>query len=254
MQNAFEIKGIRIGDGRPVICVPVVAPEKEEIIQNIKALTEQHAEMIEWRVDCFSEADNVEAVREVLEAVKPFLSKTVFLFTFRTKQQGGSRRMEEWKILKLNETAAKSGCADLIDLEFFEATKPEKEIRRFQRMGVRIIASHHDFDETPDDRILHMLLEQMQQGGADVAKLAVMPQNPEDVVRLLKVTNDMKQKYPTLPVVTMSMGALGVVSRMAGEIFGSCITFGAVGETSAPGQIQANKLEDILEIIHQGLC
>lgn len=254
MQNAFEIKGIRIGDGRPVICVPVVASEKERIIQNIKALTEQHAEMIEWRVDCFSEADDVEAVREVLEAVKPFLTKTVFLFTFRTKQQGGSRRMEEWKILKLNETAAKSGCADLIDLEFFEATKPEKEIRRFQRMGVRIIASHHDFDETPDDRILHMLLEQMQQGGADVAKLAVMPQTPEDVVRLLKVTNDMKQKYPTLPVVTMSMGALGVVSRMAGEIFGSCITFGAVGETSAPGQIQANKLEDILEIIHQGLA
>ena len=254
MQNAFEIKGIRIGDGRPVICVPVVASEKERIIQNIKTLAEQHAEMIEWRVDCFSEADDVEAVREVLEAVKPFLTRTVFLFTFRTKQQGGSRRMEEWKILKLNETAAKSGCADLIDLEFFEATKPEKEIRRFQRMGVRIIASHHDFEETPDDRILHMLLEQMQQGGADVAKLAVMPQTPEDVVRLLKVTNDMKQKYPTLPVVTMSMGALGVVSRMAGEIFGSCITFGAVGEISAPGQIQANKLEDILEIIHQGLA
>ena len=51
-----------------------------------------------------------------------------------------------------------------------------------------------------------MLMEQMQQGGADVAKLAVMPQNADDVVRLLKLTNDMKQKYPTLPVVTMSMG------------------------------------------------
>ena len=80
-----------------------------------------------------------------------------------------------------------------------------------------------------------------------------MPQNADDVVRLLKLTNDMKQKYPTLPVVTMSMGALGVVSRMAGEIFGSCITFGAVGETSAPGQIPADQLEHILGIIHKGL-
>lgn len=254
MQNAFEIKGIRIGDGKPVICVPVVAPERETIIETIKSLTEQKVQMIEWRVDCFREADDVAAVRAVLDAVKPFLTETIFLFTFRTKQQGGSRRMEEWKILKLNETAAKSGCADMIDLEFFEATKPEKEIRRFQRMGVRVIASHHDFDATPDDRILRMLMEQMQQGGADVAKLAVMPQSADDVVRLLKLTNDMKQKYPTLPVVTMSMGALGVVSRMAGEIFGSCITFGAVGETSAPGQIVADKLEDILNVIHQGLC
>ena len=138
--------------------------------------------MIEWRVDCFREADDVAAVRAVLDNVKPFLTETIFLFTFRTKQQGGSRRMEEWKILKLNETAAKSGCADMIDLEFFEATKPEKEIRRFQRMGVRVIASHHDFDATPDDRILRMLMEQMQQGGADVAKLAVMPQSADDVV------------------------------------------------------------------------
>ena len=204
MQNAFEIKGIRIGDGKPVICVPVVAPERETIIETIKSLTEQKVQMIEWRVDCFREADDVAAVRAVLDTVKPFLTETIFLFTFRTKQQGGSRRMEEWKILKLNETAAKSGCADMIDLEFFEATKPEKEIRRFQRMGVRVIASHHDFDATPDDRILRMLMEQMQQGGADVAKLAVMPQSADDVVRLLKLTNDMKQKYPTLPVVTMS--------------------------------------------------
>lgn len=253
MQSAFEIKGIRIGDGRPVICVPVVAPDREEVIEQIKKLTEQKAQMIEWRVDCFSEADNVEAVKDVLQRVKSYVTQTILLFTFRTKKQGGSRGMEEWKILKLNETAAKSGCVDIIDLEFFEATKPEKEIRRFQRMGVKVIASHHDFDATPDDRILRMLMEQMQQGGADVAKLAVMPQNADDVIRLLKLTNDIKQKYPTLPVVTMSMGALGVVSRMAGEIFGSCITFGAVGQTSAPGQIQAEKLDEILEIIHQGL-
>ena len=234
MQNAFEIKGIRIGDGQPVICVPVVALKKEEVITNIRFLAEQKVQMIEWRVDCFEEVDDFHAVSEVLQVIRPVLEHTIFLFTFRTKQQGGSRKMEEWKILKLNELAAKSGCADLIDLEFFEATKPEKEIRRFQR-------------------ILRMLMEQMQQGGADVAKLAVMPKNADDVVRLLKLTNDIKQKYPTLPVVTMSMGALGVVSRMAGEIFGSCITFGAVGEISAPGQIPAGQLEHILQIIHKGL-
>ena len=231
MQNAFEIKGIRIGDGQPVICVPVVALKKEEVITNIRFLAEQKVQMIEWRVDCFEEVDDFHAVSEVLQVIRPVLEHTIFLFTFRTKQQGGSRKMEEWKILKLNELAAKSGCADLIDLEFFEATKPDKEIRRFQRL----------------------VMEQMQQGGADVAKLAVMPKNADDVVRLLKLTNDIRQKYPTLPVVTMSMGALGVVSRMAGDIFGSCITFGAVGEISAPGQIPAGQLEHILQIIHKGL-
>ena len=193
MQNAFAIKGIRNGDGQPEICMPEEDLKKKEV--KIRFLAEQKVQMIEWRVDCFEEVDDFHAVSEVLQVIRPVLEHTIFLFTFRTKQQGGSRKMEEWKILKLNELAAKSGCADLIDLEFFEATKPEKEIRRFQRMGVRVIASHHDFDETPDDRILRMLMEQMQQGGADVAKLAVMPKNADDVVRLLKLTNDASGCY-----------------------------------------------------------
>lgn len=253
MQKSFQIKGITVGEGRPVICVPVVAASPEDVIAKIKELTEKKVQMLEWRVDCFLGAREPEAVRSVLEAVKPFMAETIFLFTFRTEQQGGNMRLEERKILQLNEIAAKSGCVDMIDLEFFEATRPEKEIRRFQRMGVRVIASHHDFHGTPDERILHMLLDQMQQGGADVAKLAVMPNNADDVLRLLKVTYDTKKQYPTLPVVTMSMGGVGVISRLSGEIFGSCITFGADGEVSAPGQMQMDTLAGILDVLHTSI-
>ncbi len=253
MQKSFQIKDITIGEGRPVVCVPVVAASPEDVIAKIKGLAEKKVQMLEWRVDCFSKAREPEEVRAVLEAVKPFMAETVFLFTFRTEQQGGNMRLEERRILQLNEIAAKSGCVDMIDLEFFEATRPEKEIRRFQRMGVRIIASHHDFHGTPDERILHMLLEQMKHGGADVAKLAVMPNNADDVLRLLKVTYDTKKKYPTLPVVTMSMGGVGVISRLSGEIFGSCITFGADGEVSAPGQMQVETLTGILDALHMSI-
>lgn len=250
MQKPFEIKGITIGEGRPVICVPVVAAKAEDVVKKIKELTEKKVQMIEWRVDCFADVEKPEQVKAVLQEIKPFTADTIMLFTFRTKQQGGNIQLEEKKILYLNEMAAKSGSIDLIDLEFFEATRPEKEIRRFQRMGVRVIASHHDFDATPDDRILHMLMDQMKQGGADIAKLAVMPRSADDVIRLLKLTNDTKQKYPTLPVVTMSMGSLGVISRVSGEAFGSCITFGADGAVSAPGQMQMDTLSGILDALH----
>ena len=253
MQNAFEIKGIRIGDGQPVICVPVVALKKEEVITNIRFLAEQKVQMIEWRVDCFEEVDDFHAVSEVLQVIRPVLEHTIFLFTFRTKQQGGSRKMEEWKILKLNELAAKSGCADLIDLEFFEATKPEKEIRRFQRMGVRVIASHHDFEQTPDPEVIRMLLEQIRESGADVVKLAVMPQNMWDVLHLLEETNRFHENHPDHPLITMSMGAKGGISRVAGEFFGSCVTFGAGGQASAPGQLPVKQLEEILHILHQSV-
>ena len=56
------------------------------------------------------------------------------------------------------------------------------------------------------------------------------------------------------PLVTMSMGSLGVISRVAGEAFGSCITFGADGDVSAPGQMQADRLEMVLEALHEGMA
>ncbi|MCC8029933.1 MAG: type I 3-dehydroquinate dehydratase [Lachnospiraceae bacterium] len=253
MQAPFDVKGIRFGEGRPVICVPVVEREKDAVIQKIRILTEKKVQMIEWRADCFSGMDQPDQVRDILEGVRPYVHDTVMLFTIRTKQQGGNAVTYEKNILYLNQIAAKSGVIDLVDLEFFEATRPEREIRRLQRMGVRVIASHHDFQATPDERILRMLMDQMKQGGADIAKLAVMPQTPDDVLRIMKLTNDTRERYPGLPVVTMSMGGLGVISRVAGEAFGSCITFGADGEVSAPGQMQMDTLAGILDALHESM-
>ena len=56
---------------------------------------------------------------------------------------------------------------------------------------------------------MKMLLEQMCAGGADIVKLAVMPQNMEDVLKLLSVTYEFKEENPDTPVITMSMGRWG---------------------------------------------
>lgn len=40
---------------------------------------------------------------------------------------------------------------------------------------------------------------------------------------------------------------------MAGEIFGSAVTFASAGTASAPGQMEAEELKKVLELLHQGL-
>ena len=45
------------------------------------------------------------------------------------------------------------------------------------------------------------------------------------------------------------MGKLGAVSRVCGELFGSCVTFAAGKNASAPGQIEAEKMEEILKVL-----
>ena len=54
-----------------------------------------------------------------------------------------------------------------------------------------------------------------------------------------------------VPAITMAMGPLGVVSRLAGETFGSAVTFGTVGAASAPGQVDARALRAVLDLVHE---
>ncbi len=62
-----------------------------------------------------------------------------------------------------------------------------------------------------------------------------------------------KGRYPDYPVVTMAMGRMGLLSRISGQIFGSCITFGTLGKASAPGQLPMAEVAAILDRIAESL-
>ena len=53
----------------------------------------------------------------------------------------------------------------------------------------------------------------------------------------------------SVPLVAVSMGRFGAVSRIAGRMFGSVMTFAAAEKASAPGQINVGELRNILDVL-----
>lgn len=245
----LKVKNRIIGAGKPLICVSVMENKKDDILNEVKRLVDEHTEMIEWRVDAFEGVESPNAVREVLKGIAPLIKETILVFTFRSKEQGGLHSMDGEKVFDLHQVAAESKVVDFIDVEYFYTEDADDEIYQLQEMGTKVITSHHDFHETPSADVLFMLLEQMRHSNADIVKMAMMPQSTEDVLRLLAETNHFHKRYPDKPLITMSMGKLGTVSRVCGELFGSCVTFGAGKNASAPGQVPKAKLEEILEVL-----
>ncbi len=249
MNKILKVKNKTFGKGTPIICVSVMESQKESIVTEIARLTGCGAEMIEWRVDAFSGVESPNAVREVLQAIEPLVKNTVLVFTFRSKEQGGLCSLSQEKVYDLHQVAAESHIVDFIDVEYFYTEDADVEIYELQKMGTKVITSHHDFHETPSSDVLFMLLEQMKHSNADIVKLAMMPNTTEDVLRLLEETNHFHKRYPNQPLITMSMGKLGMISRVSGEVFGSCVTFGAGKNASAPGQIPMDELKQILDVL-----
>lgn len=253
MDNLLCIKGRIVGEGTPLVCVPIMESSKDRIIEEARRLVQLGADMIEWRVDAFEQVHSINAIREVLAELKPIVCETILVYTFRSKNQGGLLALSPEEICDIHQVASETDAVDLVDLEYFETRKPEKEIRQLQEKGVHVIASHHDFEQTPERNVIRMLLEQMKDSGADIVKLAVMPKSMSDVIKLMEETNSFHEEYPDKALITMSMGAKGAVSRVSGEFFGSCVTFGSGEQASAPGQLPMEELTQVLSILHKSL-
>ncbi|MCR4946008.1 MAG: type I 3-dehydroquinate dehydratase [Lachnospiraceae bacterium] len=248
----LRIKNIVFGKDRPAVCVPVVETDADSVISRVKEYIADNVRMLEWRIDLFLEKNDLAVCLKTLKTLHELVYDTVLLVTYRSLSQGGKGGLSEEEIkLLLAEIASDEARPDLVDVEATEIADASGFIMGLRDYGVRVIASHHCFDDTPSAGEMTELLEYLAETGADIAKLAVMPQDASDVLRLMNVTAEFHAEKPDTPVVTMAMGAVGVVSRLAGELTGSCITFGAGETASAPGQIAYTDLEHTLKVIHK---
>ena len=252
--NNLQIRNVIFGEGRPKICVPIVGKTEEEILNAAWRITSCSADVVEWRADWFEQVFQPEKVLDTARQLRFILQDTPLLFTFRTAKEGGEKEISEEMYETLNRTVVESGYADLIDVEVFtDEALVRRIIAHAHEHKTCVIGSNHDFHKTPDKEELIRRLCYMQELDADLPKIAVMPTCRQDVLTLLSATLEMQEQHADRPIITMSMAGTGVISRLAGECFGSALTFGAVGQTSAPGQIPMTELAQVLDIIHHSL-
>ncbi len=246
----LTLRGVTLGTGAPKICVPVLGRCKAEVHVSAEAALLSHPDVVEWRVDWLG-ARIPEETGEILADLRAMFPDTPLLATFRTKNEGGEYALSPEEYEALLTALITSGEIDLVDIELFTGDDTVQRLLACARAhGVAAVVSNHDFHATPSQEELLRRLQRMQALGCDVAKIAVMPTSPQDVLTLLSATNQMKQRFPALPLITMSMGQLGMSSRLCGGIFGSALTFGSAGQSSAPGQADAVLLRRILELLY----
>lgn len=246
------VRNVKIGEGSPKICVPIVAEDEASMEKMAESICGLPMDLVEWRVDWFQQVMCREKVLAAAGKLREILGEIPILFTFRTAKEGGEKEIAPEDYEALNLAVAESGYVDLIDVEAFTG---DETVRRIidgaHACGVKVVASNHDFAKTPPKEELVCRLCRMQEMGADIPKIAVMPRCRRDVLTLLEATLEMNEQHADTPIITMSMASDGVISRLAGEVFGSALTFGAAGRASAPGQIGVKDLKQVLEIIHE---
>lgn len=256
--KTLTIGDLVLGEGMPKICIPLTGSGQDEILKEAELAEMLPCQMVEWRADYMLEemkGENPQRQGEKLKKVLGYLRIALdlpILFTIRTVKEGGKADLSKEDYYLINEIIAEGGMADLIDIETFDGPEKvdEEKIRSFiayaHKNGSKVLLSSHDFEKTPDLEEMLTRFFVMQELGADMMKLAVMPESESDVFSLLEVSALMRDTYAEIPFIALSMGELGATTRICGGEFGSVITFAAGRKASAPGQLDAKTLHDFL--------
>lgn len=230
---------------RPKIIVPIVERTQSEIAQVLPLLADSDADIVEWRIDCFDSRDTAEVLAELAE-ITAVLGDIPVLCTVRTKAEGGRSELSDADYLELISALGKSQLPTLIDVEFRHPLAAQA-IDAARASGSLVVTSHHDLAGRLNHDDLLKLLAEMDVV-ADVAKVAVNPADEIDVAKILLVSAEHSYANEK-PFILLAMGALGGITRLTGELFGSCATFASLTEASAPGQLSVSQTKAGLDLL-----
>lgn len=246
----IKVKEVVIGTGKPKICVPIIATNHVDIINEFKEIKDYEFDLIELRIDFFDEIFNDIKVKQLLSDIRLLKIKKPIIFTYRSTLQGGNITLTNKQYFNLVKLACEANVIDIVDVELVSDKQLIANlVQLIKEANLKVLMSNHNFKSTPKLEEIMTYFETMSQYG-DILKFACMPNDPKDVLTLLEATHLASIKYHQ-PIITMSMSSLGTITRMIGEVFGSAVTFGMLKKASAPGQVDAVELKTVLDIVHK---
>jgi 3-dehydroquinate dehydratase/shikimate dehydrogenase len=188
---------------------------------------------LELRLDYLRNAQEREAF---LSWLSRQLARAILIATFRRREGGGLfRGSREVQIATLAQ-AARSGC-QWCDVEIETARGLARGKLRRALSPAKVMASYHNFRETP--RNLGGIAKQLERAGGHALKIAAHCGSVSDSARVCELARKRRN------VVAIPMGEFGLAGRVVALGMGSALAYGAVDQTTAPGQLSVDAMLDL---------
>ena len=238
----------------PAIITPLVGATRAALLDEVAAIVPKKPDLLEWRIDFFADIGDSAAVIATALAIRAAAGGIPVLLTRRNVSEGGTPiAIDEAAVVAMYSAVCTARCVEMIDYELSNPAIHGEHLRAVSAANdIALIMSYHNFALTPDAATLDSKFSAAQRLGADVAKVAVMPKTPQDVLTLLAATERASQTLG-IPLISMAMGGIGSLSRLVGWVYGSAATFAVGKSSSAPGQIAIEELRSVLATVRKAV-
>lgn len=231
-KKPVKLRNITLGSGHLALIMPIAARNEEEVISLAKEFEEHQPDILEWRVDYFDEVEDCQKLLAAAAALRKEVGDMAIMVTPRHHEENGVREIKPEAKKKILITLIQSGLVDMVDIEMRYGKNYIHGIKEeCQKNGVALMVSYHDLVHTPDSQEVINLLKQEVDLGADVCKVSFVAETYGDTDRLGHSIALAREEGIEVPIVSISAGPKGTLSRICGDVFGSDGTFVSTGKT-----------------------
>lgn len=169
---------------------------------------------------------------------------TPALLTVRASEEGGAGELPAEARLALYRRHLEK--AALVDTEVasLESAAFSGFVSETHAAGALLVGSYHDFSGFPGRDLLADKLAAAYSLGADIAKVAVVVNTMKELFTLVELVDYHHGKGRLISA--MGMGPLGKLSRLVLARAGSCLNYGYLKTSNAPGQWSAADLQKLI--------
>lgn len=235
--------GLVLGGSQPLIAATTTGAEAEGCARQARAAAQAGAHLVELRADLLQAPASGGRAQHMVEVARCVgeAGGLPVLLTVRTTTEGGRAALSSsayTDLLKevIETLAAVPNEVVALDIEHSCGHLPEL-VALAGASGLATIGSSHAFQGAPGGSVLLERLRQVQEAGASVAKVAVMPRSRDQAQAVLALCAQARAALE-VPVVVIAMGQLGAASRLEGWRAGSALSFATTSASpGAPGQL-----------------
>lgn len=208
------------------LCVSILPKTKKEALTLIKQAEQAKADLIEVRLDCLQETQNLSELTSA--------TKTPLIATNKLQSEGGYFTGTETQRQQILFVAAQSDFR-YVDVDF-SSTACNETVAKLKTLGVHPIVSFHKFDGILPVPALEHILDQQIASGAAICKIVLTAKQIEDNLPVLSFVSFASAKAK---LVCFCMGKDGKTSRLLSPAFGAFFTFASLeaGSETATGQM-----------------
>ena len=249
-QKMKQFKENNTSKGRPKLCVSLMGETLEDIRIKAQKIKESPADILELRADYY-EGDMVRDLSAAFLALRENFDGEV-IFTYRSDKTGRFGKLTSDRVRQLLKDAAALHKADYVDVEYAlldDCSNLIDDIRK----DASVILSEHVYNGPYSADSVYNRLKKLSEYNADMVKYVIMSDSKHDVMQFMEGVIRYKEDYPESHVIAHAMGEIGLISRLSAEVIGSEIAFAALGQESAPGQIDVDTMKSCLDGIHEQL-